>query len=205
MRPCRLLRFVKKQACPRSLSQGQTPNHPVLRARRKLALVLHRRRLYRLIANGFMSDTAPTTATMLSRIQEQIAGRIPPPPIARLIGFKATAVAPGAATVTLEAGPQHANPMGTLHGGVLCDIADAAMGIAYAANLAEGESFTTLELKISFLKPVWKATLTAEGRVLKQGRTTGLVECRVTDEKGSLVAHATSTCMTLRGTAAQGC
>jgi uncharacterized protein (TIGR00369 family) len=114
------------------------------------------------------------------------------------------AVSPGSATVQLEAGPQHANPMGTLHGGVLCDIADAAMGIAYTTNLAEGESFTTLELKINFLKPIWKATLTAEGKVVKQGRTTGLVECRITDAKGSLVAHATSTCMTLRGTTAHG-
>jgi uncharacterized protein (TIGR00369 family) len=153
----------------------------------------------------FMSDTTSATSSiMLSRFQEQLAGRISPPPIARLIGFQLTAVAPGAATVSFEAGPQHANPMGTLHGGVLCDIADAAMGIAYAANLAEGESFTTLELKISFLKPVWTATLTAEGKVLKQGRTTGLVECRITDEQGKLVAHATSTCMTLRGSSAEG-
>lgn len=152
-----------------------------------------------------MSDaTSTTTATMFAHVQDQIAGKIPPPPIARLIGFRATAIGPGAATVMLETGPQHANPMGTLHGGVLCDIADAAMGIAYATNLAEGESFTTLELKISFLKPVWKATLKAEGRVLKQGRTTGLVECRITDENGSLVAHATSTCMTLRGASAHG-
>ncbi len=152
-----------------------------------------------------MTDiTSAKPATMLSQLQDRIAGRIPPPPIATLIGFELKAVAPGAATVTLEAGPQHANPMGTLHGGILCDIADAAMGIAYAANLAEGESFTTLELKISFLKPVWKATLTAEGKVLKQGRTTGLVECRITDEKGKLVAHATSTCMTLRGASAEG-
>jgi uncharacterized protein (TIGR00369 family) len=152
-----------------------------------------------------MSDTPSTAAaTMLSRIQDQMAGKIPPAPIATLIGFRVAAIAPGAATVTLEVGPQHANPMGTLHGGILCDIADAAMGMAYAANLAEGESFTTLELKISFLKPVWKATLTAEARVLKQGRTTGLVECRITDENGKLVAHATSTCMTLRGTSAEG-
>ncbi len=151
-----------------------------------------------------MPGTLTASRTMLAQLQDRLNGKVPPPPIAILIGFKLVAVAPGAATVTLEAGPQHANPMGTLHGGVLCDIADAAMGIAYAANLAEGESFTTLELKISFLKPVWKATLTAEGKVLKQGRTTGLVECRITDEKGSLVAHATSTCMTLRGVSAQG-
>jgi uncharacterized protein (TIGR00369 family) len=142
--------------------------------------------------------------TMLEGLQAQVRGELPAPPIAKLIGFKLAAVSPGSSTVTFQAGPQHANPMGTLHGGVLCDVADAAMGIAYASNLAEGESFTTLELKISFLKPVWNGCLTAEGKVLKQGRTTGLVECRVTDEKGSLVAHATSTCMTLRGAAAQG-
>ena len=141
---------------------------------------------------------------MLEGLQAQVRGQLPPPPIAKLIGFKLTAVAPGTSTVTFEAGSHHANPMGTLHGGVLCDVADAAMGIAYASNLAEGESFTTLELKISFLKPVWNGRLTAEGKVLKQGRTTGLVECRVTDEKGSLVAHATSTCMTLRGDSARG-
>jgi len=147
---------------------------------------------------------AGTPRTMLEGLEAQVRGELAPPPIAQLIGFKLTAVAPGTSTVAFESGPQHANPMGTLHGGVLCDVADAAMGIAYASNLAEGETFTTLELKISFLKPVWKGRLTAEGKVLKQGRTTGLVECRVTDEKGSLVAHATSTCMTLRGAAAQG-
>jgi uncharacterized protein (TIGR00369 family) len=148
--------------------------------------------------------TASKTPTMLSRIENYLRGEHPVAPIAALIGFKLTAIAPGRATVVLETGPQHANAVGTLHGGVLCDIADAAMGLAYAANLAEGESFTTLELKINFLKPVWKTTLTAEGRVLKQGRTIGLVECDVRDEKRSLVAHATSTCMTLRGEAAEG-
>src|ERR1700681_4654169 len=125
-------------------------------------------------------------------------------PIARLIGFEAKDIADGRATVVLAAGPQHANPMGTLHGGVLCDIADAAMGIAYSSNLDEGESFTTLELKINFLKPIWKARLKAVGRVVKQGRTVGLVECDITDEKRNLVARATSTCMTLRGEQAQG-
>jgi uncharacterized protein (TIGR00369 family) len=152
-----------------------------------------------------MSDATPAkSATLFAQIQQQLNGTASPPPIAMLLGFRLIALSPGAATVQLEAGPQHANPMGTLHGGVLCDIADAAMGIAYATNLVEGESFTTLELKINFLKPIWKATLTAEGKVIKQGRTTGLVECRITDAKGSLVAHATSTCMTLRGATAQG-
>jgi uncharacterized protein (TIGR00369 family) len=94
--------------------------------------------------------------------------------------------------------------MGTVHGGILCDIADAAMGMAYAAGLDEGETFTTLELKINFLKPVRTGHLTATGRVVKSGRTVGLVECDVLDDEASLVAHATSTCMTLRGDQAAG-
>jgi len=141
---------------------------------------------------------------MLDLSEAVARGEVPPPPIARLIGFDLVSVKPGEARVELQATEAHANPMGTLHGGVLCDIADAAMGIAYSANLDEGESFTTLELKINFLKPIWKARLLAVGRVIKQGRTVGLVECDITDEKGSLVARATSTCMTLRGEQAQG-
>lgn len=141
---------------------------------------------------------------MLDLSEAIIRGDAPPPPIARLIGFRMVSVEPGEAVIELQATEAHANPMGTLHGGVLCDIADAAMGIAYSSNLGEGESFTTLELKINFLKPIWKARLLATGRVVKQGRTVGLVECDITDEKGSLVARATSTCMTLRGEQAQG-
>jgi uncharacterized protein (TIGR00369 family) len=141
---------------------------------------------------------------MLDHIEQVLKGEMPPPPIAQLIGFDLTSVKPGEAVIEFQATEAHANPMGTLHGGVLCDIADAAMGLAYAANLGEGESFTTLELKINFLKPIWKARLRAVARVVKQGRTTGLVECDVTDDKGSLVARATSTCLTLRGEHARG-
>ena len=141
---------------------------------------------------------------MLDRSEAIVRGDAPPPPIARLIGFDLISVKPGEAVIEFQATEAHANPMGTLHGGVLRDIADAAMGIAYSANLDDGESFTTLELKINFLRPVWKARLRAVGRVIKQGRTVGLVECDITDEKESLVAHATSTCMTLRGEQARG-
>jgi uncharacterized protein (TIGR00369 family) len=141
---------------------------------------------------------------MLDMIEKMIRGELPPPPIAALIGFKVTSVKAGEAVVEFEAGEVHRNPMGTLHGGVLCDIADAAMGIAYASTLDESESFTTLELKINFLKPIWKANLRAHGRVVKRGRTVGLVECDVTDEKGDLVARASSTCLTLKGEQAKG-
>jgi uncharacterized protein (TIGR00369 family) len=142
--------------------------------------------------------------TMLERVQAMLRGEAQGPPVARLVGFRLVHVAPGGAAFEMEAGPQHANPMGTLHGGILCDIADAAMGIAYASTLEEGESFTTLELKINFLKPVWNARLRAEGRVVKRGKTVGLVECDVVDETGSLVARASSTCLTLSGKNAAG-
>jgi uncharacterized protein (TIGR00369 family) len=141
---------------------------------------------------------------MLDGIRRVLQGQVPPPPVARLIGFTLTEAEPGRAVITFEAGPQHANPMGTLHGGVLCDIADAAMGLAYAATLDEGETFTTLKLKINYLKPVWRGTLTATGRVVKGGRTVGLVECDIVDNKDRLVALASSTCMTLRGEQAEG-
>ena len=140
----------------------------------------------------------------MDRMDRMIRGDEPPAPVARLVGFNLVAVKPGEATFTLDVNESHANPMGTLHGGILCDIADAAMGIAYALNLDEGESFTTLELKINFLRPVWTARLTAVGRVVKQGRTVGMTECDVTDEAGNLVARASSTCMTLRGESARG-
>ena len=142
--------------------------------------------------------------TMLERVQAILRGEAPDPPVARLVGFRLVSVAPGRAVFEMEAGPQHANPMGTLHGGILCDIADAAMGIAYASTLEEGESFTTLELKINFLKPVWKARLRAEGHLVKRGKTVGLVECDIMDETGSLVARASSTCLTLSGKQAAG-
>jgi uncharacterized protein (TIGR00369 family) len=126
------------------------------------------------------------------------------PPIAKLVGFHLVHLEPGRAVLEMEAGQQHHNPMGTLHGGILCDIADASMGMAHAASLEEGESFTTLEMKINFLKPVRSGKLRAEGRVVKSGRTVALVESDVRDESGSLVARASSTCLTLRGEMAKG-
>lgn len=143
-------------------------------------------------------------AKMMQQLERLVRGEIPPPPVARLIGFRLSAVERGRAVIELDADSRHANPMGTLHGGVLCDIADAAMGMAYASTLEDGESFTTLELKVNFLKPIWNAKLRAVGQVVKSGRTVGLVECDVLDETGSLVARVSSTCLTLRGTQASG-
>ena len=124
--------------------------------------------------------------------------QLPPPPVSRLIGFVLKSIEPGHAIFEMEADERHHNPMGTLHGGIYCDLADAAMGFAYASTLAEGETFTTIELKINFLGAVRKATLTAEARVVKAGSTLGYVECEVKDQTGKLVAKAASTCMKLR-------
>jgi len=140
----------------------------------------------------------------LDGLRAQVSGDAPPPPIAETIGFRFVDVEPGRALFELEVEQRHANPMGTVHGGILCDLADAAMGCAYASLLEEGESFTTLELKINFLRPFWTGRLTATGTVAHSGRTVGLAECDVHDEHGRLIARATSTCMTLRGEAAGG-
>jgi uncharacterized protein (TIGR00369 family) len=137
-------------------------------------------------------------ATILDMGQKMLRGEQPAPPIARLIGFTLKAIEPGRAVFEMDAGPRHHNPLGTLHGGVYCDLADAAMGFAYAATLGEGETFTTVELKINFLRAVREARLTAEARVIKAGRTLGYVECDVTDESGQLVAKVSSTCMKLQ-------
>ena len=133
------------------------------------------------------------------------SGEHPAPPIGLTVGFRIAEIGPDTAVFEMTTDTtRHANPMGTVHGGVLCDLSDGAMGMAWASELAEGETFTTLELKINFLKPLWNAKLRAEARVLRRGQTIGLVECHVRDEKGDLVAYATSTLMTLRGERAKG-
>jgi uncharacterized protein (TIGR00369 family) len=127
-----------------------------------------------------------------------------PPPVAELIGFELVEAGNGKCTMRLEAQERHTNPMGTLHGGILCDIADGAMGMAFFSTLEEGETFTTLELKINYLRPFWTGTLLAHGSVISRGKTVGLTECRIVDDQQRLIAHATSTCMALRGDMAQG-
>ena len=133
-----------------------------------------------------------------------LSGDLPLPPIAQLLGFRLTQVGGDQATIEMDAGPQHANPMGTLHGGVLCDLADAAMGMALACGLAADETFTTLELKTNFLKPVWSGRLKAVGVVVKRGKTIGMGQCDITDAHGQLVSRSTCTMMTLRGDQAKG-
>ena len=119
------------------------------------------------------------------------------PPAATLIGYHLVEVDEGRAVVHFEAGPQHWNPQGTLHGGIFCDVADAAMGMAYLSQLAEDITFTTVELKINFLRSVKTGLVIATGYVVRSGRTLGFTECDLHDAHGQLVARASSTCMKL--------
>ena len=127
-----------------------------------------------------------------------------PPPVAELIGIEIERAEAGETLMTLVAEERHSNPMGTVHGGILCDLADGALGVCWASTLAEGESFTTVEMKINFLRPIREGRLRAVGTVTKRGRQIGMTECDVTDEEGRLVAKASATVMTLRGALAEG-
>jgi uncharacterized protein (TIGR00369 family) len=128
-----------------------------------------------------------------------------PPPIARTLGFDL--VASGDRTATIEIATdlaKHANPMNTVHGGVLCDIADAAVGTAHATGLLEGESFTTLDLQINFFRPVRNDRLRAIAKPVHLGKNVSRYVCDIFNADGKLVAQATSTVMTLRGEQASG-
>jgi len=128
-----------------------------------------------------------------------------PPAIARTLGFKLIAVGPGTATIEILADIEiHANPMGTIHGGVLCDIAGAAIGMAHATRLEEDESFTSIDLQINFFRPVWNGRLRAVAKPVNVGRQVGRYVCDILRDDDKLVAQVSSTVMTLRGDQASG-
>ncbi len=139
--------------------------------------------------------------TMLDAGRQFVSGQREMFPIGKLLGLRMLEIEPGRAVFAMDADERHHNPLGTLHGGIYTDLADAAMGWAYAATLAEGESFTTVELKMQFLRAVRKDTITAEAKVVKAGSTLGYVECEVKDGQGRLVAKASSTCLRLKAAA----
>lgn len=141
---------------------------------------------------------------MIERFQKALERAVKPIPLARILGYRTARLSPGEAVVELETTTGHYNPMGTVHGGVISAIADTAMGVAHGSVLQPGETTTTLELKINFLRPVFLSRLYAHGKVIKSGRTISLVECEVFDQESRLVAKASSTCMTLRGKQAEG-
>src|SRR5262249_11963470 len=137
-------------------------------------------------------------------MEKVVRGQLAPPPVATLLGISLASFKDGEAVVTLAAGASHTNPMGTVRGGGLAALPDGAMGWPYMTTRSDSETYTTVEMKINFLRPVWKGTLTATARMKKGGKTVGLVECDVADAEGNLAAYAVSTQMTLRGAQAAG-
>ncbi len=128
-----------------------------------------------------------------------------PPTIAKTLGFRLIEVGPGTATMELVADTEvHANPMGTIHGGVLCDIADAAIGTAHATSLKEDESFTSIDLQINFFRPVWNGRIRAVAKPVNVGRQISRYVCDILRDDDKLVAQVSSTVMTLRGGQASG-
>ena len=124
-------------------------------------------------------------------------------PLGELLGFEYHQT-PEGCEIEYQPRPEHCNPRGALHGGIFCDLADAAMGLTWMQRVGEEQSFATIEFKINYLKPVWDSRLKAIPRILKGGQTVAVLACDVFDQKGSLVAHATSTVMMLHGDAAKG-
>jgi len=124
-------------------------------------------------------------------------GRLPPPPIACLLGFELIEVGDGRAVFACEPGERHYNPIGVVHGGLACTLLDSAMGCAVHSTLAQGLAYTTLELKVNLLRPVTMKTgiLRCEARIIHAGKRTATADGRLLDGAGKMCAHATTTCM----------
>jgi len=131
----------------------------------------------------------------LEYLQAMIAGTIPPPPIAQLMGFDIVEVEPGKAVFTVTPHESQYNPIGTVHGGLVCTLLDSVAGCAAQTTLPKGMGYTSLEIKVSYLRPVLASSglLTAVGTVTKPGRRAAFVDAVVTDSDGKIVATASST------------
>lgn len=118
-------------------------------------------------------------------------------PLGSVWGIELESMGEGESRRPMEAGPEHANPMGTMHGGVLCDIGDAALSTAYMSTFAADQLSTTVDLSVGFLRRVRTGPLAAIGRVVHRGRNIGMAESEVTNEDGDLVAKLGGRRMTL--------
>ena len=130
-------------------------------------------------------------------IQAIFRGELPAPPISELMGFRGVEAAPGRAVFELEPGPQHYNPIGSVHGGVALTLLDSAMGCAVHTLLKAGVAYTTLEVKTNFVRPITAETgvIRCEGIVIHLGSRIATAEGKLTDSTGKLLAHGTTTCL----------
>jgi uncharacterized protein (TIGR00369 family) len=124
-------------------------------------------------------------------------GDLPGAPIASTLGFEIDEVASGTATFAVVPAEYHYNPIGTVHGGLAATLLDSALGCAVQTVLPPGAGYTTLELKVNFVRPLTTETgrLTCRADVIHVGRRVGTAEARLEDETGRLFAHGTTTCM----------
>ena len=145
-------------------------------------------------------DPAPTVERGLSMpgidyLNAMIARELPPPPMARLMQFDLVDVEPGKVVCTCEPDASMYNPNGAIHGGLVCTVLDSVAGLALHSTLPAGKGFTSIEVKVNYLKAVRlnAGPLTATGTVVKSGSRVGFAEGVVTDASGAIVATATST------------
>lgn len=137
------------------------------------------------------------TMTGLQFVQGFVDGSVPLNPLARTLGYDIVEVQDGRVVVTARTSADQLNPSGTVHGGVAAVLLDTCMGLAIRTRVERGKSSTTLEFKISFMRPITAEAglLRAEGIVLTCGRRVGTAEGRLTDREGRLLAHGTTTCL----------
>ncbi len=137
----------------------------------------------------------------LEFVQGLVDGTLPLSTVAQTLGYDVTEAVSGRVVVTAEPSGIHLNPAGTVHGGLAATLLDSCMGLAIQSTLEKGVSQTTLEFKISLLRPITPETgmIKAEGIVLNRGRRSGTAEGRITDGNGRLLAHGTTTCLIFQG------
>lgn len=135
----------------------------------------------------------------LAFLKNVVAGVYPPPPISAMLGFRFIEIEASRAVVAMTPHSGHYNLIQTVHGGVHATLLDTAMACCILSSLPVGQGFTTLELKINYVRPMTEATgeVRAEGRTINVGRTIATSEGRLTDSAGKLIAHGTTTCMIL--------
>jgi uncharacterized protein (TIGR00369 family) len=150
---------------------------------------------------GTVSAERQKEMSGLEFVQGLVDGTLPLNTIARTLGYDVTEAASGRVVVTAEPGGIHLNPAGTVHGGLTATLLDSCMGLAIQSTLEKGIGQTTLEFKISLVRPITPETgvIKAEGLVLSRGRRVGTAEGRVTDGRGRLLAHGTTTCLIFQG------
>jgi uncharacterized protein (TIGR00369 family) len=133
-------------------------------------------------------------------LQKIVSGELPPPPIGLLLNFRIAELSEGHAVFTVKPAEYHYNPIGVVHGGLAATLLDSAMGCAVHSTLPAGVGYTTLEIKVNYLRPMSAETgeVRCAANIIHVGRTTATAEGKIVDANGKLYAHGTTTCIIFR-------